>query len=179
MDRCTRTDDHSHELSIRSVLDVRDRTPACLIDWCHAGQTLITPLAALVTARDLMAAAAGAETDIALIHSLREDLRADDDVVAGLLTAVRARRYVPPARAALRIHAVAGANTGKPWVHIARGSMKGELTPAEAREMAEHWIQVAVAAQLDARLRYVLGDYPQLTPTDVEGIFGKLLDAQR
>jgi hypothetical protein len=52
--------------------------------------------------------------------------------------------------------------------------MKGALTPDEARTMALHWTETALAAQIDARLRYVLGEYPQLGTSDVEDIFAGL-----
>ncbi|WP_432032758.1 hypothetical protein [Streptomyces antibioticus] len=163
---------------IRSATHPDTGQAACLFDW-GGGQALLTPETVLATARDLAAAAAAAETDIALVQALREDIRADDDVLAGLLTAVRARRPMPAVRTALRIQAVAGAKTGRPYVHIARGSMKAELTPDAAREMAGDWTQVAVAAQIDARLRYTLTGHPNLTPGDVNDIFEQLQSLQR
>ncbi|MDX5570921.1 hypothetical protein PYK79_57090 [Streptomyces sp. ID05-04B] len=164
---------------IRSTVHPETRKAACLLSWGSAGSALLTPEATLATARDLTAAAAAAETDVALIRSLREDVHADDTVVRGLLDAVRARRPMPAARPALRIHAVAGAKTGKPLVHIGRGSLKAELDPDEARQMAGHWTEAAVAAQIDARLRYVLGEHPRLTPDDVNAIFEQLQGVQR
>ncbi|AVV46444.1 hypothetical protein PYK79_56400 [Streptomyces sp. ID05-04B] len=165
---------------IRSTVHPETRKAACLLTWGSAGTALLTPEAALATARDLTAAAAAAEADVALIRSLREDVHADDAVVRGLLEAVRARRPVPTAaRPALRIHAVAGAKTGKPLVHIGRGSLKAELDPDEARQMAGHWTEAAVAAQIDARLRYVLGEHPSLTAGDVNAIFEQLQGVQR
>jgi hypothetical protein len=163
---------------IRSTIDPSTRKAACLFSWGPTAQALLTPEVTLTTARDLMAAAASAETDIALIQSLREDIHAEDDIVGALLAAVRGRRPMTTARVALRISAVAGAKTGKPYVHIARGSMKGELSPDEARQMAAHWTEAAMAAQIDARLRYVLDDIGQLTPTDVEQIFEGLQKVQ-
>ncbi|MFM9628967.1 hypothetical protein ACKI10_15250 [Streptomyces galilaeus] len=152
---------------------------ACLLTWGN-NQALITPENTLATARDLTTAAAAAETDIALIRSLREDIKADDTVLAGMLTAVRTRRPMPTStRPALRIDAVAGAHTGKPYVHIARGSLKAQLTPDAAREMAGHWTEAAVAAQIDVRLRYVLGGHPHLTPDDIERIFQQLRSVHR
>jgi hypothetical protein len=118
-----------------------------------------------------MAAAIAAETDTALVAAFREELRADDQMVGTVLTEVRARRPAPPAPAALRTHAVAGARTGKPLVHIGRGSMRGELTPDEAREMAVHWIQAATAAQIDVRLRYALGEWGRLNVVEIEQLF--------
>ncbi|MDX2681086.1 hypothetical protein [Streptomyces soliscabiei] len=165
---------------IRSAVHPETRKAVCLLHWGETGNALLTPEATLATARDLTAAAAAAEADVALIRSLREDVQADDSVVGGLLKAVRARRPMPAAaRPALRIHAVAGAKTGKPLVHIGRGSLKAELDPDEAREMAGHWTEVAVAAQIDARLRYVLGAHPQLTADDINGIFEQLQGVQR
>lgn len=172
----TTTDEHTAYIS--SAADPATGKAACLLAWgpVHA---LLQPDVVLATARDLMAAAVGAETDIPLVQSLREDIDAEDDVIGGMLAAVRRRRASPSARVALRIHAVAGAKTGKPYVHIARGSMKGELTPDEAREMAQHWIEAAVAAQIDARLRYALGEWDRLTPDDIDELFFLLQKAQR
>lgn len=164
--------------SIRSTTNPEDGTAACLMEWgpIHA---LLKPQKVLDTGRDLMAAAASAETDVALIQSLREDIDAEDDVVGIMLTAVRRRRPLPTTRVALRIEAVAGANTGLPYVHIARGSMKAALTPDEARHMAQHRTEAAVAAQIDVRLRYALGEWGRLTPTDIDQLFTLLQKAQR
>lgn len=170
------TDTQDHTAYIRSTVDPATGKAACFLEWGTV-QSLLQPDVVLNTARDLMAAAAGAEADVALVRSLREDIHAEDDVVGGMLAAVRRRRASPPAKAALRIGAVAGAKTGRPYVHIERGSMKGELDPDDAREMALHWTQAAVAAEIDNRLRYVLGDL--LTPGDVEEIFAKLQSLQR
>lgn len=164
---------------IQSVIDPHTRKPACLLSWgkTHA---LLTPEATLATARDLMAAAAGAEADIALVRSLREDVHADDQVVAGLLYAVRTRRATTPAtHIALRVSAVAGANTGKPYVQIARDSMQGQLDPDEARQMAQHWTETAVAAQIDIRLRQALTEHPTITDPDIEQIFERMQALQR
>lgn len=164
--------------TICSSVDPATGRAACLFRWGTV-EALLQPDVVVNTARDLMAAAADAEADVALIRSLREDIQAEDDIVAAMLAAVRRRRGVPAARVALRIAAVAGAKTGKPYVHIGRGSMRGELSPDEAREMAQHWTQAAVAAQIDARLRYVLGELEQLAPGDIEEIFTKLASLQR
>jgi hypothetical protein len=164
--------------TIRSSVDPATGKAACLFRW-DTVEALLQPDVVVNTARDLMAAAAGAEADVALVRSLREDIRAEDDIVGAMLAAVRRRRGVPAARVALRIAAVAGAKTGKPYVHIGRGSMEGQLTPDEAREMAQHWTQAAVAAEIDSRLRYVLGELEQLAPGDVEEIFAKLQSLQR
>lgn len=154
---------------IESTLDDSGNA-ACLLRWGRI-RALLTPSEVLATARDLMAAAISAETDIALIAAFREEFRADDQIVGTVLTEIRGRRPAPPGPAALRIHAVAGARTGKPLVHIGRGSMRGELTPDEAREMAVHWIQTATAAQIDVRLRYALGEWGRLNVVEVEELF--------
>lgn len=170
------TDDHV--CSIRSTTDPRDGTAACLMQWGTI-TALLTPEATLTTARDLMTAATHAETDIALVKVFRTDMKADMDTVGFVLREVRAGRPPLPGKAALRISAIAGAKTGKPVVHIARGSMKGELPPGEARQMAQHWTEVAVAAQIDVRLRYALGEWSHLTPTDIEHLFDTMRKVQR
>ncbi|MEH0547306.1 hypothetical protein QA802_30735 [Streptomyces sp. B21-105] len=173
------TTHQDHTAWISSTIDPATRKAACLLSWGTV-QALLTPETTLATARDLTAAAAAAETDVALIRSLREDVHADDTVVGGLLQAVRSRRAMPSStRPALRIHAVAGAKTGRPYVHIGRGTLKAELTPDAAREMAGHWTEAAVAAQIDVRLRYVLGEHPHLTPDDINTIFERLQSVQR
>ncbi|MFF6825031.1 hypothetical protein [Streptomyces longwoodensis] len=166
-------------LLIRSTLDPATRAPACLIEWGPI-QARITPDVVHATARDLMAAAAAAETDIALLAFLREDVGVDNDgALAHMLGRVRVRRLAPAAKTALRIEAVAGADTGRPYVHIARGSMKGALSPDEARTMAQDWTHAAAAAQIDAGLRYALGEWDHLTPTDIESLFTILQSVQR
>ncbi|MER6526440.1 hypothetical protein [Streptomyces sp. NPDC001508] len=116
-------------------------------------RTVITPETAHATVRDLMAAAAHAEADIALIESFRKTLDLDLNTIGRMIQDVRARRPAPPGTPALRIHAVAGLRTGRPLVHIARGSMKAEPGTDQAREVALHWPQTAAAADIDARLR--------------------------
>ncbi|SBT89394.1 hypothetical protein GA0115233_100941 [Streptomyces sp. DI166] len=163
---------------IRSATNPADGRAACLLQWgpVHA---LLEPDTVLNTARDLMAAAAHAESDIALIRVFRTRLKLDMTTIGHMVRAIRAERPAPTGKTALRIEAVAGAKTGLPYVHVARGSMKGELSPDEARAMAGHWTQAAVAAQIDVRLRYVLGEYPQLTPHDIGSIFSQLQEVQR
>ncbi|EPD63160.1 hypothetical protein [Streptomyces sp. HGB0020] len=114
---------------IRSTVDPATGKAACLLRWGTV-EALLQPDVVLNTARDLMAAAAGAKT-------------------------------------------------GKPWVHIARGSMKGELDPDQARQMAAPWTEAAIAAQIDVRLRYALGELDQLTPDDIDAVFGRLQSLQR
>lgn len=161
---------------ISSTIDHSGRA-ACLLEWGPI-QALLTPPVVLTTARDLMAAATAAETDIALIQALRHDIGADDHVLGAMLTAVRTRRPTPTGTTALRIAAVAGARTGQALVHIARGSMTGELTADGARTMAQHWIETATAAAIDARMRYALGEWDHLTPADIEELFALLQKAQ-
>ncbi|MEW2570473.1 hypothetical protein [Streptomyces sp. NPDC047070] len=154
---------------IRSTLD-SDGRAACLLTWGTITK-LLTPEAALTTARELTAAAAAAESDVATIESFRATLKADMRTIGLMVLDIRKRRPMPKGRPALRIASVAGVRTGKPLVHIALGSMKGELDPDEARTMALHWTQTAVAAQIDVRLRYALGEWDKLTPTDIERLF--------
>ena len=162
---------------IRSTLD-DDGRAACLLEWGPI-RTLLAPPVVLATARDLMAAAVSAETDIALVEAFRQEFRADDQMVGIVLANVRERRPALAAPAALRIHAVAGARTGLPLVHIGRGSMRGELSPDEAREMAVHWIQTATAAQIDVRLRYALGEWDRLNVVEIDRLFALIQDAGR
>lgn len=163
--------------SIRSTLDEHGKA-ACLIQWGPV-EALLDPATVTATARDLMAAASSAETDIALVGAFREDLGADDQMLGVVLTKVRGRRPMSPTPVALRIEAVAGHRTGLPLVHIARGSMKGELSPDEARAMAVHWIEAAAAAQIDVRIRYALGEWDQLSTADIERLFTLMQGVQR
>ncbi|WP_181786037.1 hypothetical protein [Streptomyces phytophilus] len=166
-----------HVVYIRSTVDGAGRA-ACLLQWGPI-QALLDVDRVLLTARELMAAAAAAETDIALAAAMREDLRADDATVGVFLREIRGRRPVPEGRPALRIAAVAGTHTGLPLVHIGRGSMAGELSPDDARDMAMHWAQAAVAAQIDVRLRYALGEWDHLTPDQTDRLFAMLQAVDR
>lgn len=142
----------------------------CLLTWGPV-RAVLTPETVLVTARDLTAAAEAAEADIAIIGHFRETLGLDLNTAGRMVLDIRKRRPLRPGTPALRIAGVAGAKTGKPLVHIARGSMKGEMTPDEARDMALHWTQAAAAAQIDVRLRYALGEWDHLTPDGIERLF--------
>lgn len=171
----TAADDHT--AYIRSTID-DDGKAACLLQWgpVHA---LLDPDTVLTTARDLLAAAAAAEMDVAFLGWCRQTLKVDLNTAGHMLLDIRATRPAPTGKTALRIEGLAGLRTGLPLVHIARGSMKGELSPNEARAMAGHWTEAATAAHIDVRLRYVLGDLDQLTPADIEHIFSKLQEVQR
>ncbi|MFJ2774641.1 hypothetical protein [Streptomyces sp. NPDC087300] len=149
---------------IEGAADPTNGRPVCLIRW-GAVQAEIPVEQVFATARDLAAAAVAAETDKALMEELMDPKRLALDLqTAGqLLVKVRERRDSIPrqqgaARAALRIGAVYGVRTKLPLVHIARGSMNGELSPDEARQMAQDWNEAAVASVLDARFRYAMGD---------------------
>ncbi|MEU4173260.1 hypothetical protein AB0F46_41280 [Streptomyces sp. NPDC026665] len=158
-----------HVCQIRSTTD-SDGAAACLLDWGPV-RALLAPPVVLATARDLAAAAAAAELDVAMVQALQEDLGADDQMLGLLVTMVRSRRPLPTTRAALRIEPIAGARTGQPYVHIGRGSMKGELSPDEAREMANVWTQVAVAAHIDVRLRHALRQWDRPDAGELEELF--------
>lgn len=159
----------AESILISSAVDPDTARGACLVKWGPL-QVMLSPELVLNTARDLVAAASNAEADIALIGVLTH-ARLGTHAIADILRSVRAERGMTPGTSALRVEAVAGANTGRAYVHIGRGSMRNSLSPDEARTMALAWTETAVAANTDARLRYVLGEYPQLSPDDVAGIF--------
>ncbi|MFF7521232.1 hypothetical protein [Streptomyces pseudovenezuelae] len=167
-----------HVASIRSAIEPGTRKAACLLQWGPV-ETLLTPEVTLNTARDLMAAAAHAEADIAFLQWCRDTLKVDQNTAGHMLLDIRAGRPAPGDKVALRIEAVAGAKTNQPIVRVGRGSMKGDLSPNEARQMARHWTEAALAAQIDVRLRYVLGEQPGLAPEDIEQIFTKLQGLHR
>jgi hypothetical protein len=162
---------------ISSTLDDNGKA-ACLLRWGPVTSTLI-PEVVLLTARELMAAAAHAETDIALINAFRQEFHADDQMVGTVLAAVRGWRPAPVGLCALRIEAVAGHRTGKPYVRVGRGSMRGDLSPGEARDMAVQWVGAATAAGSDVRLRYALGEWDRLDPAEIEELFGLMRQVQR
>lgn len=162
---------------IRSTTDDAGRA-ACLMQWGPI-EALLAPAVVTATARDLMAAAISAETDIALIEAFRQDIGANDEMLAVVLPAVRGRRPLTPTKVALRIEAVAGARTGLPLVHIGRGSQRGQLSPDGARGMALQWIETATAAVIDVRFRYALGEWDRLTADDIERLFTLARAAQR
>ena len=162
---------------VSSTLDDNGKA-AVLMKWGRI-QAVLTPETVLTTARDLLAAASNAEADIALIKTCREVLQLDDGQLGLFLRDVRTRRPHTPGKTALRIEAVAGAKTGMPYVHIGRGSMKAALDPATAREMALHWVETAVAAHIDVRLRYALGEWDRLDVVEIEELFALMQKAQR
>lgn len=169
--------DLDYTVYVASTLDDTGKA-AVLMTWGRI-QAVLTPEVTLTTARDLMAAAAAAEADIALIRTCREVLELNDTQLGMFMRDVRTRRPHHPGKAALRIEAVAGARTGMPLVHIGRGSMKREMDPDTAREMATHWISAAVAAQNDVRLRYALGEWDKLNVVEIEELFALMRDTSR
>lgn len=169
--------DTDYTVYVKSTLD-DDGKAAVLMQWGTI-QTVLTPEVTLTTARDLMAAAAAAEADIALIRTGREVLQLTDSMLGHLLRDVRSRRPSPQGKTALRIEAVAGMKTGLPYVNIGRGSMRRQMEPDTAREMASHWVQTAVAAQIDVRLRYALGEWDKLNVVEIEELFTLIRQAGR
>ncbi|MFG2970875.1 hypothetical protein ACGFZS_47165 [Streptomyces sp. NPDC048288] len=169
--------DTDHVVYVSSTLDDNGKA-AVLMQWGTL-QTVLTPEVTLTTARDLMAAAAAAESDIALIRTGREVLKLNDAMIGRLMRDVRLRRPKPQGKTALRIEAVAGMKTGLPYVNIGRGSMKRQMDPDTAREMASHWTQTAVAAHIDVRLRYALGEWDRLNVVEIEDLFTLLRDSGR
>ncbi|WP_405856148.1 hypothetical protein OG407_07315 [Streptomyces sp. NBC_01515] len=163
---------------IRSTIDPTTRKAACLLRWGQV-EALLTPEVTLTTARDLMTAAAYAETDVATLDWCRRSLKIDAITAGRMVLDIRKNRPAPTGRSALRIEAVAGADTGKPFVNVARGSLKAQLDPDGAREMAGHWTEAASAAQIDVRLRYALGEHPGITDADIEQIFARVRALQR
>lgn len=161
------------EIHILSGVHPDTGAAVCVLEWGPM-TAVLEPELVLTTARDLHAAACNAEADIAMIRVLQDMMRGNIQATATIVREVRAQRPVTPGRAALRIEAVAGVATGMPYVHIGRGSMKGSMSPDEARDMALKWTETAVAAYNDARLRYVLGEFPQLSNDDKDGIFAGL-----
>lgn len=166
--------------SVCSIASTHDGTgkAACLMRWGRI-EALLEPALVVSTARELTAAADRAETDTALMGAFREDFQTDDTMLAAVLHAVRARRPAPTGRCALRIEAVAGARTGLPYVTISRGSMRGQITPDEARNMATQWIETAVAARIDVRMRYALGEWDRLDAAEIEELFQLVQKVQR
>lgn len=169
--------DSDYTIYVSSTLDDTGKA-AVLMTWGRI-QAVLTPEVTLTTARDLMAAAAAAEADIALIRTCREVLELTDNMLGHLLQDVRSRRPRPEGKTALRIEAVAGMKTGLPYVNIGRGSMKRQMDPDTAREMASHWIEAAVAAQIDVRLRYALGEWDKLNVVEIEELFTLIRQAGR
>jgi len=169
--------DIDYTVYVASTLDDAGKA-AVLMRWGTL-EAVLTPEVTLTTARDLMAAAAAAEADIALVRTGREVLQLTDPMLARLMADVRSRRPTPAGKTALRIEAVAGMKTGLPYVNIGRGSMKRQLDPDTAREMASHWAQAAIASQIDVRLRYALGEWDKLNVVEIEELFALMQKAQR
>lgn len=160
-------------LTIESAVHGPTGRPGCIMRWGTRSTALEIDVVT-ETARDLYAAASYAETDLALVRLLRDQVRMEPGAIGALLRDVRAARPARAGKVALRVEAVVGATTDLPYVHIYRGSLEASLSPEAARTMADHWTAAAVAAQLDARLRYVLGEFHQLTTSDVDAVFTAL-----
>ena len=99
----------------------------CLMTW----GPLQVPLGIDVvrnTARELLAAAAGADADEALIAEFRETLNAPDHLVGHMLSRVRERRgknTLAPGAVALQIETGVSATRWVGFVKIRRGSNAG------------------------------------------------------
>ena len=53
------------------------------------------------------------------------------------------------------------------------------MDPDTAREMANHWVQAALAAQIDVRLRYALGEWDRLNVVEIEELFTLMRETDR
>jgi hypothetical protein len=101
--------------TIASGVDPETGKGVCNLAWGPI-RRLLDPAVVLITARDLQAAAVRAETDVALIHVLRDRMELDMSTTAAFLGDVRTQRPMLPGKSALRIEAVAGYHTGLPQV---------------------------------------------------------------
>jgi hypothetical protein len=170
---------------IESAADPTTGKPLCLISWGNLTRVEISIEQTLATARELTAAAVAAETDKALVEEFTSKTGVGMDLqLAGLvLTKVRERRTTmmqnTGVRPWLRIQAVYGARTKLPLVHFSRGSMSGELTPDEARQMGQHWTETAIGATLDARTRYVLAGEYGFDHVKIDEFFHHMIELNR
>jgi hypothetical protein len=163
-------------ITINSATHPETGKAICIIKFGHM-RKMAEPDIILNTARELNAAAEAAEIDVALMKVVLDDLELPDAACAAIMSKAREARPMPGGKVALRIEAVAGYHTRKPYIHVGLGSTKGSLEPNEARQMAQHWTEAAVTSHFDARLRYVLSDFDQLTEHDIENIFQGMLKA--
>lgn len=175
--------DEQDIISIASTSDPLTGAPQCLLEWGTITKALSVQ-ETLLTARGLMAAAIAAETDKALMEELtdsRGGLGLDFQTAGQILLGVRERRGTiarPSGRAALRIEAVYGARMKLPRVYVGRGWMKTDMSPDEARQMGQHWVETAVAASVDVRVRYAMGE-GGLDIVAIDDIFKAAQELQR
>jgi hypothetical protein len=144
-----------------AAADPTTGAPMIKMTWDH--KTKAYPLdRALATARDLVAAAAAAESDKALWDTLTDTLGLDEQNTFNVVADVRRRRTAlqerTTARPFLRIGAALGYNTRRPMVAFHSGSLSDQGPPEQARDMAAAIYETAVAAAIDARTRHVLAE---------------------
>jgi hypothetical protein len=146
---------------ITSAADPTTGAPCCHVVWGEKSK-LVPSERVVATARELHAAAAAAEDEVALLGSLRL-IGAEDQSLYAMLVDIRGRRAelrMPEGpKPIFRIGAFAGAKTGKPLVQIELGSQQLTISAEDARKTGSDWYTTAVASILDVRIRYVLGEH--------------------
>jgi hypothetical protein len=146
---------------IESTMDPSTGRPMCFIRWGEK-EKVVEVERVIATARELFAAAAAAEADVALVASFRS-LDLPDSLIGATLMHAREQRgqlRMPEGpKPVFRIGAIAGAKTGLPLVSIGLGSRELTMDTQGARDVASDWYETAVASMLDVRIRYTLGDH--------------------
>lgn len=154
-------DGDAERIWIESTMDSTTGRPMCFVHWGDK-QKLVETERVIATARELFAAAAAAEADVALVEFLREADLPDRAVGVALMRAreVRGKLRMPEGpKPVFRIGAIAGANTGLPLVSIGLGSREDTMDVQSTRSLASDWYETAIASILDVRIRYTLADH--------------------
>ena len=170
-------DENDPSLWVEASLDPDTELPVVLVHWGTFSAAV--PLdRAHVTARDMFAAANCSEVDASLVLELTETFDGDLRRVGRMMDRIRARRAHLYATTGRPVIGVEGGATihGKPFVMLRRGSRRGQVTPAEARDMALGWTRVADIAERDHRERIILADYVEWP--QIEEIMGRMARAR-
>jgi hypothetical protein len=135
--------------------------PLVVMHWAHKVKPYPVDRV-LATARDVYAAAAAAEADAAVFATATGSLGVDERTAAMLMRDVREHRTALQerggAKPVLRVGAVFGAKTRRALVQFHSGSLNITISASEARENATRMVEAAVAASIDVRFRYALGE---------------------
>lgn len=153
-----------------------DDEPVCLITW-GPHQLYASVAAVRETAGDLMACAAYAEMMMVLVNRVKMP----GNIASGLITDLldgRAKRYLGSPDTVTMIPA-GSTRTGTAHILLKRGSMRDELVPREAREMALQWLQVAEGTETDQLLAEALRATGLATVDGQARLFGYLRELRK
>lgn len=160
---------------IYSTRDLHGNGAACRLVW-GPHETYASVAAVRQTAEDLFTAAAYAEL---IGELLRIGLTGDH--IAPMVGNMIGARDTPYLGHKETLQLLPGGSTERRAgaVVISKGSMHGQLSPSEARQMGRHWLEAAEASEADTLFDRVLRRAEWLGDAELQATFELLADVRQ